>query len=77
MSYRYSDIHTEENSIVFYRTLSINTTSIIAVKLFVTTARLARGQTSVIKVNIGECNGYKIISARVKNVLASINTLHP
>ena len=34
---------------------SISTTSIITVKLFVTTVQLARGQTSVIMVKIGAC----------------------
>ena len=34
---------------------SISTTLIITVELFVTTAKLARGQTSVITVKIGAC----------------------
>ena len=44
-------------------------TSIITVKLFVTTARLAQGQISVITVKIGARNGYKIVSESVQNVL--------
>ena len=56
-----------------YRNPLINTapitkTSIITVELFVTTARLAGGQTSVIMVKIGV-----IILASVKNVLACRN----
>ena len=53
-----------------YRKPSINTTLIIRVKLFVTTAQLARGQTLVITEKIGARNGYKIISESVQNVLA-------
>ena len=60
-----------------YRKQSINKTSIITVELFVTMARLAQGQTLVIRVKISACNGYKIVSASVKNVPACINKLHP
>ena len=60
-----------------YRKPSINTVLIsidfgFTVELFVTMARLARGQTSVITVKIGA-----IVSASVKNVLACRNLLHP
>ena len=57
-------------------TTSISITSIIMVELFVTMARLAWGQTSVLAVKIGAHNGYKIVSVSVKNVLACINTLY-
>ena len=50
----------------------ISTTSIITVKLFVKTAWLGLGQTSVITVKIGA-----ILSASVKNVLACRTLLHP
>ena len=53
-------------------TASISIASIITVELFVTMARLARGQTLVIMVKIGA-----IVSASVKNVLACRNLLHP
>ena len=53
-----------------YRKSLINTTSIIMVQLFVTTARLAQGHTMVITVKIGAHNGYKIVSESVQNVLA-------
>ena len=62
-------------TIVFYRepsifTSSIRTTSIKMVELFVTTARLALGRTSVITVKIGAHNRYKIVWESVQNVLA-------
>ena len=49
---------------------SITMTSISMVELFVTMARLARGQTLVITVKIGARNRYKIVSESVQNVLA-------
>ena len=54
---------------MIYRKPSINPTLIITVKLFVTTAQLSGGRTSVITVKIGAIHGYKIISESVQNVL--------
>ena len=54
----------------YINTILISTTSIITAELFVTTARLAQGQTSVNTVKIGARNGYKIVSENVQNVLA-------
>ena len=50
-------------------------TSIITVKLFVTTAQLARGQTSVITVKIGACR-IKILPATEKFALLVKNFDH-
>ena len=60
-----------------YKKPSINTVTIstefgITVELFVTMARLAGGQTSVITVKIGA-----IVSASVKNGVACRKLLHP
>ena len=45
-----------KNKITTYRKPLINVTSISTVELFVTMARLAQGQTSVITVKIGAHN---------------------
>ena len=65
-------IKTYNKKNIFCQYGPLNTTLIITVELFVTTALIARGQTTVIMVKIGA-----IVSASVKNVLACINTLHP
>ena len=57
-------------------TTSICTTSIIMVKLFVTTAQLAWSQTSVTTLKIGACNGYDRIRECTEHSL-HVNTLHP
>ena len=53
--YSSSDIvcHSIQDTRKRYRKQSINTTSIITVKLFVTTSQLEWGQTSVIMVKMG------------------------